>query len=203
MEIESIGKLLPRLILPHAQDWAQRTGQTFLSKLLVDDQFRMLVERVGTALESRAKSATEQTRGGKRKRGKNSSSRVDSESSNDDLKATQERMAALEEQCETQQAIFEMLRKKIRPLALALGSCTECLVGVELCPKCAGRGKIGASKPDCALLEEEIIAPLVAQGTPIILQVKKRTQSARRTPATNGKESGHVGSLNGQHRLGE
>jgi hypothetical protein len=203
MEIESIGKLLPRLILPHAQDWAQRTGQTFLSKLLVDDQFRMLVERFGAQLESRARSATEQTRSGKRKKAQKNSSSADCESQHQDLKATQERLAALEEQCELQQAIFETVRKKIRPLALALGSCTECLVGVELCTKCAGRGKVGAYKPDCALLSEEIIAPLAAQGTPIILQVKKRTQSARRTPATNGKENGHVGSLNGQHRVGE
>jgi hypothetical protein len=196
MEIESIGKLLPRLLLPHAQTWAQRAGNSFLSNLLVDDQFRLLIERLGGALESRV---AEQALTGKKRRGRKSSSSraAESESSNDDLKAMQERMSALEEQCELQQTIFDMVRKKIRPLALALGSCPECLVGVELCPKCAGRGKVGAYKPDEAMLNQEIIAPLVAQGTPLTLRAKKESKPARRTPATKLKENGHVGSLNG------
>jgi hypothetical protein len=196
MEIESIGKLLPRLLLPHAQNWAQRSGNTFLSNLLIDDQFRLLIERLGGELESRV---AERTLTGKKRRGRKSASSkpAESESSNDDLTALQERLTALEEQCELQQTIFETVRKKIRPLALALGSCTECLVGVELCPKCAGRGKVGAYKPDESMLHQEIIAPLVAQGTPLTVRPKKQPKSARRTPATKLKENGHVGSLNG------
>jgi hypothetical protein len=68
---------------------------------------------------------------------------------------------------------------------------------VELCPKCAGRGKVGAYKPDEAMLKQEIIAPLVAQGTPLTLRPKKQPRSAHRTPPTNLKENGNVGSLNG------
>jgi hypothetical protein len=196
MEIESIGKLLPRLLLPHAQDWAQRAGNTFLSKLLVDDQFRLLIERLGGELQSRV---AERTLTDKKRRGRKSASSkpAENEPQDHDLKAMQDRLSALEEQCELQQTIFDTVRKTIRPLALALGSCTECLVGVELCPKCAGRGKVGAYKPDEAMLNQEIIAPLVAQGTPLTLRAKKQSKSARRTPATNLKENGHVGSLNG------
>jgi hypothetical protein len=196
MEIESIGKLLPRLLLPHAQNWAQRVGNTFLSNLLVDDQFRLLIEQLGGELQSRV---AERTLTGKKRRARKSSSSkpAESESQNNDLKAMQERLSALEEQCELQQTIFDTVRKKIRPLALALGRCTECLVGVELCPKCAGRGKVGAYSPDEAMLNQKIIAPLVAQGIPLTLRAKKGSKSARRTPATNLKENGHVGSLNG------
>ncbi len=113
MEIESIGKLLPRLLLPHAQDWAQRAGNTFLSKLLVDDQFRLLIERFGGELESRV---TERTLTGKRRRGRKSASSkpAESEPQDHDLKAMQERLSALEEQCELQQTIFDTVRKKIR-----------------------------------------------------------------------------------------
>ena len=206
MESDSIAKLLPRLIFPHAQDWAERAGHTFLSKILVDDKFRLLVERIGEELESRARSPKGRSLNGhsNQSKRKSSSKRPESDSHSSDLEAMQERLSTLESQYELQQAIFETVRKKIRPLALALGSCPECLVGVELCAKCAGHGKVGAYPPDYAMLSEEIIAPLVAQGTPLSLRVKKESKSTRltRKPATYHKENGHVSS-NGQHSVGE
>jgi len=206
MESDSIAKLLPRLLFPHAQEWAERAGHTFLSKLLVDDQFRLLVERIGDVLESRARSPKGRSLNGHNSQNekKSSSKRSESDSHSSDLEAMQERLSTLESQYELQQAIFETVRKKIRPLALALGSCPECLVGVEVCVKCAGRGKVGAYPPDYAMLSQEIIAPLVAQGAPLSLRVEKESKTARRTrkPATYHKEQKHVSS-NGQHSVGE
>jgi hypothetical protein len=206
---ESIGRLLPRLILPHAQEWAERAGHSFLSKILVDAQFQSLLERVGEELESRARSAgarTEKVNGnGHGFDGDDfSGNSQKNQSADEHLKRMQERLSALETQHEMQQAIFDMVRQKIRPLALALGSCIECLVGVPMCAKCGGRGKVGAYAPDTALLTEEIIKPLVTQGTPLSLQVKKDPKSARRTrgQTTNHKEHKH-GSSNGQHIVGK
>src|SRR5205814_7880378 len=79
------------------------------------------------------------------------------------------RVSAMEEQLQAQQALFEILRTKSRPLALALGCCPECLVGVEGCPKCLGRSGVGLFPPDQALLRALIVNPLAARGVPLTL----------------------------------
>ena len=81
-----------------------------------------------------------------------------------------DRVLAMEAQQESQQALFETLRTKIRPLALALGCCPECLVGVDACPRCWGRSRVGHYRPDYALLESKIVQPLAARGVSLVLR---------------------------------
>src|SRR4030095_15000814 len=91
----------------------------------------------------------------------------------DDLASLHDRVLALEAQQEMQQALFEALRIKIQPLALALGCCPECLVGIEGCQKCGGQSRVGHFPPDYALLETQVITPLAARGVPLSLNKKK------------------------------
>ena len=44
---ESLGKVLPRILFPYVQQWAESSGFTLLSRLLVDEQFQGLIEKYG------------------------------------------------------------------------------------------------------------------------------------------------------------
>src|SRR5712692_2845822 len=187
METESLGKLVPQMCIPYAQEWAERSGLTLLSRLLVDEQFRSLIEKYSDELASRALSNMAQPRNGNN--GSNGHSTTtgpvqpvsEAESTSEDLSSLQDRVFALEAQQEMQLAIFESLRTKIRPLALALGSCPECLVGVEGCLKCGGRTRVGDYYPDYTLLEAEVVRPLVTRGVPLSLQVRKGPSTGRQS----------------------
>jgi hypothetical protein len=181
MTFDSFGKLVPGLILPHAQEWAARAGHTQLSKILVDEQLRSLLEKIGEEIESRARSNNARVKNG---HGKQSERRPhdgpdvdemerqtrDGASGNDELMQLQERLSRLETEYEWQQKVLEIIRKKVQPIAAALGSCTDCLVGVAGCPKCHGRGKVGSAKSDLAALNDAIVKPLAASGVPLSLQ---------------------------------
>src|SRR5262245_21213416 len=152
MENESLGNALPRILFAYAQQWAEGSGFTLLSRLLVDEQFQGLLEKYGGEIVTLMASGTFKNGNG-RGNGKKSTPRAEprvseTDAAADDLKGLQDRLLALEEQDEAQQALFEALRIKIRPLALALGCCPECLVGIEGCPKCGGRSMVGHFPPD-------------------------------------------------------
>src|SRR5215813_5325881 len=53
MQAESLEKMLPRILFPYVQQWAERSGMTLLSRLLVDEQFRGLLEKYGDEVMSR------------------------------------------------------------------------------------------------------------------------------------------------------
>src|SRR4029434_4750217 len=53
MQAETLGKVLPRILFPYVQQWADRQGMTLLSRLLVDEQFRGLLEKYGDEVMSR------------------------------------------------------------------------------------------------------------------------------------------------------
>src|SRR6266849_4430451 len=194
METESLGKLVPRMLIPYAQEWADRSGLTLLSRLLIDEQFRSLIEKYSDELASQALSNIAQHRNGNNGRNGNSTTTgparpvTEAESTSEDLTRLQDRVLALEAQQEMQQAIFESLRTKIRPLALALGSCPECLVGVEGCLKCGGRTRVGDYYPDYTLLEAEVVRPLVARGVPLSLQGKRGPSTGREFRKSTAKK---------------
>ena len=193
-ESESLGKALPRLLLPYVQQWAERSGYTLLSRFLVDEQFQGLVEKYANEVVAPMVSGTPVVsdtpgNGNGRRSGKRSAPRAESRVSETDADADHlasllDRVLALEAQQEAQQALFETLRIKIRPLALALGCCPECLVGFEGCPNCGGRSKVGHYPPDYALLEAQVVTPLSALGVPLILKEKKVSGTGRRSRAT-------------------
>jgi hypothetical protein len=57
MQTESLGKMLPRILFPYVQQWAERSGMTLVSRLLVDEQFRGLLEKYGDEIMSRVAQA--------------------------------------------------------------------------------------------------------------------------------------------------
>jgi hypothetical protein len=188
MENESLGKVLPRTLLPYVQQWADRSGYTLLSRLLVDEQFQGLVEKYADEVVTLMSSGTP-TNGNGRGSGKKSAPSAESRVSEadadaDDLASLHDRLLALEAQPEMQQALFEALRIKIRPLALALGCCPECMVGFEGCLKCGGQSRVGHYPPDYALLEAQVVTPLAARGVPLSLNKKKVSVTGRRSRAT-------------------
>lgn len=203
METDSLGKLVPRMLIPYAQEWAERSGMTLISRLLIDEQFRSLIEKYGDELASRAIASMAQARNGNNGHNGNGNGNgnngkgatavaprpvAEPDRSAEDLTRLQDRLLALETKHEIQQAIFETLRAKIRPLALALGSCPECLVGVEGCLRCGGQTRVGAYHPDFALLEAEIIQPLVTRGVPLSLQARKGPSTGRQFRKSSAKK---------------
>jgi hypothetical protein len=193
MENESLGKVLPRTLLPYVQQWAERSGYTLLSRILVDEQFQGLVEKYADEVVTVMSSRTTRNGNG-RGNGKRAAPRARSRVSDadaDDLATLNDRVLALEAQQEMQRALFEALQIKIKPLALALGCCPECMVGIEGCPKCGGRSKVGLYEPDYALLEAQIVTPLAARGVPLSLKEKKVSGNGRRSRTTTStrKES--------------
>ena len=194
MENESLGKALPRLLLPYVQQWADRSGLTLLSRILVDEQFQGLVEKYADEVVILMSSTPRNGNGNSRGNGKRSAPRPQPRVNGadaDDLATLNDRVLALEAQQEMQQALFEALQTKIQPLALALGCCPECVVGIDGCPKCGGRSKVGLYPPDYALLEAQIVTPLAARGVPLSLKEKKVSGTGRpsKTTTTTRKES--------------
>lgn len=185
MENQSLGNGLPQIFFSYAQQWAERSGYTLLSRLLVDEQFQELVEKYGGEIVTVVAKGT--FGNGKGPGNENrSQTRAESRASETDagVDDLSNRVLALEEQQEAQHALFEALLLKIRPLALALGCCPECLAGIEGCPKCGGRSKVGLFKPDYTLLESQVVSPLAARGVPLSLNRKQAPGPGRRPGAT-------------------
>jgi hypothetical protein len=186
-------------LFPYAQQWAERAGFTLLSRLLVDDQFRDLIEKYSDELVTLMAKAGSTTlangNGHGRGNGKVGPQRGwrndEVEQNGPDLATLQDRVLAMEAAQQAQEALFEALRAKIRPLALALGCCPECVVGVDVCPKCWGRSGVGHYQPDYALLEAQVIGPLAARGVPLVLERARSAEAprARSRPSATKKRS--------------
>jgi hypothetical protein len=207
MEPQSIGKLIPQVLFPYAQQWAQRSGMPLLSKLLEDEHVHALVEKYGTELAMRMAAAPPHPvnghgngnsdghsngNGNGHGNGNGNGQAPVSRNSNDTeddanarhLARLHDRLSALEMQQELQQAMFDDLRRRIRPLALALGCCPECFAGVVGCQKCGGNGRVGLYPPDEMLLQEQIVKPLVALGVQLKLRETKTAVRGRPSEST-------------------
>jgi hypothetical protein len=193
MEMESFGKMLPEILFPHVQRWAERSGFTLLTQLLVDEQFRALLEKYGDQMvRGMARRGDGPVNGSAHVSSKDSAYHAEPplEANASDFTDLQNRVLAMEAQQEAQQALLGMLRSRMRPLALALGCCPECLVGAELCPSCSGRSKVAYCPPDYTLLEALVVKPLAASGVPLVLNEKKASvseQSKRGKGANHGR----------------
>ena len=178
MQTESLGTVLPQILLPYVQQWAERAGMTLLSQFLVDEQFRGLIERYGDELVTRMAQGVPPLgngngRGNESKHASRVEPRVGEPDLNIDLTSLQDRVSTMEARQDAQEALFELLRTKIRPLALALGCCPECMVGVQGCPKCLGLSRVALYPPDYALLEAQVVSPMAARGVPLVLNERK------------------------------
>jgi len=195
MQTESWVKVLPRILFPYVQQWADRSGLTLLSRLLVDDQFRELIEKYSDELVTPlSQPGTTPGNGNGQGNGNRPTSQaephvrnVGTEADAGDLTNLHARVLALEAQHESHLNLLEMLRSKIQPLALALGCCPECLVGVEGCPKCLGRSRVAHYPPDYTLLEMQIVNPLAARGVPLTLSETTPPLSGRRSRESSAK----------------
>jgi hypothetical protein len=157
VQTESLGKLLPQVFLPYAQQWAERSGMPFLSKLLVDENLRALIEQYGPELFehlSKGQQAPPRHNG----------------HANGSLSDMDGRLKAIEAQYELVLGLLETVRVKMRPLAASLGCCPECLVGVAGCHKCLGKSRVAYYEPDPSLLQSEVVSPLAARGVPLSLK---------------------------------
>jgi len=193
-----MGKMLPRILFPYVQQWAERSGMTLLSRLLVDEQFRGLLEKYGDEVMSRVMqpappagpspghapqqpgdpvSAPYASSGA-------SPAANDSPLNGSSLAKLQERVLAME----AQETVLSVLRNRMRPLALALGCCPECLVGVDGCPKCWGQSRVAYYPPDVSLLEAQVVNPVAARGVPLRLGEPDRPR-ARQTGASRTEVS--------------
>jgi hypothetical protein len=198
MEPESVGKMLPRVLIPYAQQWAERSGMTLLSRLLEDEHFGALVEKYGEELAIRATAPAAPTvMQNHRWNGQQTVPReatvveanvVEADVNGRHLANLQDRISALEAEHAMQQAMFEQLRIKIRPLAQALGCCPECFIGIFGCGTCGGRSSVGSYRPDYALLEELVIKPLAERGVPLNLAQAKTSARARQSNESTAKE---------------
>ena len=179
MQSETLGKMLPRILFPYVQQWAERSGMTLLSRLLVDEQFRGLLEKYGDEVMSRVmQPGYPPGNGNAPHQGSDpaapppyaspgaSPGATDSPmNGSSSLAKLQERVLAME----AQETVLSILRNRMRPLALALGCCPECLVGVDGCPKCWGQSRVAYYPPDVSLLEAQVVNPLAARGVPLRL----------------------------------
>jgi hypothetical protein len=183
MEPDSTGVLLPKVVFPYLRQWADHSGFEVLSKLLDDEQLLSLIQRYADQLipEPRPGNSTSVNgaagRNGNRATGANGarhpsyrpaspprSLRAPEQS---DLSQLHARVDAMEGQLLAQQAVLDVLRAKIRPLARALGCCPECMVGLEHCPRCLGRSVVGHFEPDRELLRALVLEPLATRGVPV------------------------------------
>lgn len=212
MSTDSLGKMLPRILFPYVQQWAERSGMTLLSRLLVDDQFRGLLEKYGDEIMSRMAQPDHRPPAGSHANGRGngqgngqangpSSSHFngsanghanghaeppDSDTRTSDPPANGSSLAKLQDRVlamEAQETVLEILRSRMRPLALALGCCPECLVGVEGCPKCWGQSRVAYYPPDVSLLEAQVINPLAARGVPLALKEPRRSGPGKSSTA--------------------
>jgi hypothetical protein len=97
----------------------------------------------------------------------------------------QERVLAME----AQETVLSILCNRMRPLALALGCCPECLVGVDGCPKCWGQSRVAYYPPDVSLLEAQVVNPLAARGVPLQLTCKEVQPEVQREVQRSEKEN--------------
>jgi hypothetical protein len=184
MQMDSLGKVLPAIVFPYVQQWAERSGLPLLAQLLVDEQFRSLLEKYGDEmLRHMAQGEPTPGNGNGHINGMQPAFSAEPRAGEADARASdftdlQDRVLAMQAQQEAQQALFELLRSRIRPLALALGCCPECLVGVDGCPNCWGQSKVAHYPPDYRLLEAVVVSPLAARGVPLVLNEGK-VSSAR------------------------
>jgi hypothetical protein len=197
MQMESLGKVLPAIVFPYVQQWAERTGLPLLSQLLVDEQFRALLEKYGDEMmKLMAGNANGHAHANGDMNGNGHASGNGYAHGNGHAHGSghahgnghaREIVPVVTEEPiigetgpdraqsmqEGQQALLELLRIKIRPLALALGCCPECLVGIDGCANCWGQSKVGYYPPDHRLLEAAVIRPLAARGVPLVLNEGK------------------------------
>jgi hypothetical protein len=179
METESLGKMLPRILFPYVQQWAERSGMTLLSRLLVDDQFRGLLEKHGDEM-MRGVMQAGFLPGNAPQQGNDpvappSPGATDNSMNGSSLAKLQERVLAME----AQETVLSILRNRARPLALALGCCPECLVGLDGCPKCWGQSRVAYFPPDVSLLEAQIVNPLSVRGVPLRLNKRDRAHERK------------------------
>lgn len=177
MQMDSLGKVLPAIVFPYVQQWAERSGLPLLAQLLVDEQFRSLLEKYGDEMVKHM-AQDDYIPGNGNGHGIEPAFRAEPNAGEADAKASdfadlQDRVLVMQARQEAQQALFDLLRSRIRPLALALGCCPECLVGVDGCPNCWGQSKIAHYPPDYRLLEAVIVSPLAACGVPLVLNEGK------------------------------
>ncbi|MBV9359726.1 MAG: hypothetical protein JO023_29800, partial [Chloroflexi bacterium] len=162
---------------------------TFLSRLLLDDQVCSVIERYGDELATylnqlRVNDRARAGRNGRHRDGPSVAASVFM-AEDDALAQLRARVQAMEAQQAAVQSLLEGLQLKIRPLALALGSCTECFVGLDGCPRCAGQSRIGHNTPDVALLRALVVEPLAERGIPIALTSAQRSPRSRRSGASS------------------
>jgi hypothetical protein len=189
MQSETLGKMLPRILFPYVQQWAERSGMTLLSRLLVDEQFRGLLEKYGDEVMSRVMQPGYPPGNGNAPHqgsdpaapptyaspGASPGAPDSPMNGSSSLAKLQERVLAME----AQETVLSILRNRMRPLALALGCCPECLVGVDGCPKCWGQSRVAYYPPDVSLLEAQVVNPLAARGVPLRLGEPDRPRDSR------------------------
>src|SRR5215471_1430636 len=105
MQSETLGKMLPLILFPYVQQWAERSGLTLLSRLLVDEQFRGLIERYGDEMVIRMGQGDKPGNGHGQGNGKNPAPRAEPRVSEadahaNDLTDLQDRVLAMEAQQE-------------------------------------------------------------------------------------------------------
>lgn len=203
MQSETLGKMLPRILFPYVQQWAERSGMTLLSRLLVDEQFRGLLEKYGDEVMSRVMQPGYPPGNGNApyqgsdpatpppyaSPGASPGAPDSPMNGSSSLAKLQERVLAME----AQETVLSILRNRMRPLALALGCCPECLVGVDGCPKCWGQSRVAYYPPDVSLLEAQVVNPLAARGVPLRLGEPDR-------PSANGADRTRARKSNGVRR---
>src|SRR5262249_32059741 len=141
----------------------------------MDEQVRGLIERYGDELttymaQARVNGVVHTGRRNGKPRTYRSSQRADAFTVEPDGMADlRARVNAMEAQQATVEAILAGFQMKVRPLALALGSCPECFVGIDGCPRCSGLSRVGQNAPDVELLQTLIVAPLAERGVPLAL----------------------------------
>ena len=196
MESDSIGVLLPKVVLPYLRQWADHSGFEILSKLLVDEQLLSLIQRYADQFIPQPKPEMNGTyangaagRSGNGVTGANGAPHpyrrlplrgLRARAEQSDLSELHARVDAMEGQLVAQQAMLEVLRAKIRPLAQALGCCPECVVGLEQCPRCFGRSAVGHFEPDRELLRALVLEPLAERGVPLSMGGEPPAGSRRR-----------------------
>ncbi len=211
MESDSVGVLLPKVVLPYLRQWAESSHFEVLSRLLVDDQFLSLIARYGDRLIPQPKPATGTNHANGKVWANGNGERQhqpaagepefrgsqNAEERQSDLAQLYERVTALEgllsdQQAElaAQQAMLQTVRARIRPLALALGCCPECVVGLELCPKCFGKSEVGYYEPDPESLRTLVLGPLAARGVTLSAGVELEPRLRRRARNGSTREKG-------------
>ena len=213
IEAESIEVLFPKIVLPYLRQWAESSRSEIFSQLLVDEQFLSLLARYGSQFIPKPGKKADEPFAYKRSRangnGAHPPKTFDAEPvfqkaadvNEKELDSNQfyERLCALEgllkeqsAEIDAQQAMLQTVRTRIRPLATALGCCPECVVGLETCPWCFGKSKVGLFEPNPELLKDLVLDPLAVRGTSIALQSKSEARPRRRrSPTTTKKGKEH------------